>query len=90
LDSLAISHVPRTMLPCPSVWTVDEPRNSVHIWSPKEKSRKRKNDSNKRGEYWKLDDVSNQMREPVIKLMAEKVIAHAAGNGGRRLREGSG
>jgi len=28
------------------------------------------------------DNVSNQMREPVIKSMAEKVIVHTAANGG--------
>lgn len=51
--------------------------------SPKKKSRKQKNDPNKRGEFRKFGDVSNQIREPVIKSMAEKVIAHAAANGGR-------
>jgi hypothetical protein len=34
------------------------------------------------GEYWKFDEFSSQMREPVIKSYAEKVIAHAAVNGG--------
>ena len=50
--------------------------------SPKVKSHKWKNDPNKRGEYRKFGDVSNQMREPVIKSMTEKAIAHAAVNGG--------
>jgi hypothetical protein len=44
------------------------------------KSRKQKNDSNRRGEYQKFDEVSTQMRESMIKLDAEKVIAHAAAN----------
>jgi hypothetical protein len=46
-------------------------------------SRKRKNDSNKRGEYRSFDEVSSDMRESLIKSCAEKVIAHAAENGGR-------
>ena len=46
-------------------------------------SRKRKNDSNKRGEYRSFDEVSSNMRESLIKSCAEKVIAHAAENGGR-------
>ncbi len=50
--------------------------------SSNKKSRKQKNDSNKRGEYRKFDEVSSQMREAVIKSYAEKVIAHAAVNGG--------
>ncbi len=38
---------------------------------------------NKRGEYWKFDKVlSSQMRESMVKLYVEKVIAHAAANGG--------
>jgi hypothetical protein len=45
-------------------------------------SRKRKNDSDKRGEYWNFDQISSQMRESLIKSCTEKVIAHAAGNGG--------
>ncbi len=50
--------------------------------SSKENSRKRKNDLEKRGEYRKFGDKCIQMREPVIKSYAEKVIAHAALNGG--------
>ena len=42
---------------------------------------------NRRGEYQKFDNISNQMREPVIILYAEKVIAHAAANG-RSCRQG--
>ena len=45
-------------------------------------SRKQKSDSDKRGEYWNFDQISSQMREFLIKSCAEKVIAHAAGNGG--------
>jgi hypothetical protein len=48
-----------------------------------ENSRKRKNDSVKRGEYRNFDQMSSQMRETLIKSCAEKVIAHAAENGGR-------
>jgi hypothetical protein len=51
--------------------------------SSKKKSLKQKNDSNiGGGEYWKFDEFSSQMREPVIKSYAEKVIAHAAANCG--------
>jgi hypothetical protein len=51
--------------------------------SSKKKSLKQKNDSNRGvGEYWKFDEFSSQMREPVIKSYVEKVIAHAAANGG--------
>ena len=48
-----------------------------------ENSRKRKNDSVKRGEYRNFDQMSSQMRETLIESCAEKVIAHAAENGGR-------
>jgi hypothetical protein len=37
---------------------------------------------NRRGEYWKFDEVSSEMRESVIKLYAKKDMAHAAENGG--------
>ncbi len=47
-----------------------------------ENSRKRKNDSDKRGEYRKLDKASSRMRDTLIQSCAERVIAHAAGNGG--------
>jgi hypothetical protein len=47
-----------------------------------ENSRKRKNDSDKRGEFWKFDEASSQMRDTLIQSCAERVIAHAAGNGG--------
>jgi hypothetical protein len=50
--------------------------------SSKKKSHKQKNDSNRRGEYWKFDEVSSEMRESVINLYVEKVVAHAAANGG--------
>ena len=46
-------------------------------------SRKRKNDSSKRGEYRSFDEVSSGMRETLVKSCAVKVIAHAAKNGGR-------
>ena len=48
-----------------------------------ENSRKRKNDSAKRGEYRNFDQMSSQMRDTLIESYAEKVIAHAAENGGR-------
>jgi hypothetical protein len=49
----------------------------------KEKSLKQKNDSNRGGgEYQKFDEFSSHMRDPVIKSYVEKVIAHAAANGG--------
>jgi hypothetical protein len=60
----------------------DKPENIVHMCSSKKKSRNQNNDSNKRGEYWKVVEVSSQMREAVIKLYTEKVIANAAVNGG--------
>jgi hypothetical protein len=50
--------------------------------SSRENSRKRKNDSDKRGEYRKFDKASSQMRDTVIQSCAERLIAHAAGNGG--------
>jgi hypothetical protein len=51
--------------------------------SSKKKSLKGKNDLNTGGgEYWKFDEFSSQMREPVIKSYVEKVIAHAAENSG--------
>jgi hypothetical protein len=48
-----------------------------------ENSRKRKNDSIKRGEYRNFDQMSSQMRETLIESCAERVIAHAVENGGR-------
>ena len=48
-----------------------------------ENGRKRKNDSNKRGEYRKFDDFSSQMRDSLIQSCAERVIDHASSNGGR-------
>ena len=48
-----------------------------------ENGRKRKNDSAKRGEYRNFDQMSSQMRDTLIESYAEKVIAHAAENGGR-------
>jgi hypothetical protein len=50
--------------------------------SPKENSRKHKNDLDKRGTYQKFGNKCMQMRVPVIKSYAEQVIAHAALNGG--------
>ena len=47
-----------------------------------ENSRKRKNDSVKRGDR-NFDQMSSQMRDTLIESYAEKVIAHAAENGGR-------
>ena len=55
----------------------------VTMHSSGENSRKQKNDSVKRGEYWNFDQMSRQMRETLIESCAEKVIAHAAENGGR-------
>jgi hypothetical protein len=50
--------------------------------SSKKKIRKQKNDSNRRGEYRKFDEVSRKMRESVIKSYTKKVMAHAAENCG--------
>ena len=50
--------------------------------SSRENSRKRKNDSDKRGEYRKFDEASSRMRDTLIQSCAERVIAHAASNGG--------
>ena len=50
--------------------------------SSRENSRKRKNDSDKRGEYWKFDEASSQMRDTLIQSCAERVIAPAASDGG--------
>ena len=50
--------------------------------SSRENSRKRKNDSDKRGEYRKFDEFSSQMRDSVIESYARKVIAHVAVNDG--------
>jgi hypothetical protein len=36
----------------------------------------------KEGGYQKFDDTFSQMIEPVIKMYAKRVIAHAALNGG--------
>ena len=47
-----------------------------------ENSRKRKDNSDKRGEYRKFDEFSSQMRDSVIKSYARKVIAHVAVNDG--------
>ena len=45
-------------------------------------SHKRQNDFDKRGEYQNVDQISSQIRESLIKPCTEKVIDHAAGNGG--------
>ena len=42
-----------------------------------ENSRKQKDDSDKRGEYRKFDQISSQMRETLIRQCAEQVIANA-------------
>jgi hypothetical protein len=61
----------------------NKPKNFAYMCSSKKKSLKQKNYSNRGGgEYWKFDEFSSQMREPVIKSYAEKVIAHAGANGG--------
>ncbi len=56
--------------------------NTAHMCLSKKKSCKQKNDSNRRGEHRKFDEVSSKMREFVIKSYAKKVMAHAAENGG--------
>ncbi len=48
-----------------------------------ENSHKRKNDSDKRGGYRRFNKASSRMRESLIKSCAERVIDHAASNGGR-------
>jgi hypothetical protein len=53
-----------------------------------ENSRKRKEYSDKRGEYRKFDEASSQMRGSLIQSCAERVIDHASSNGGR-CRHGS-
>ena len=50
--------------------------------SSRENSRKLKNDSVKRGEYWKFNKASSRMRDTLIQSYAERVIAHPASNGG--------
>ncbi len=50
--------------------------------SSSENSRKHKNDSDKRGEYRKFDEASRRMRDTLIQSCTERVIAHAASNGG--------
>jgi len=40
--------------------------------SPKKKSRKQTNDSNKRGDYRKFDEFSNQMRDLLIESHAQE------------------
>ncbi len=62
----------------------DKTKNFAYmLCSLKKKSLNRKNDSNRGGgEYRKFDEFSSQMRKPVIKSYAEKVIAHASANGG--------
>jgi hypothetical protein len=52
-----------------------------------ENGRKRKNDSDKRGAYRKFDEASSRMRNSLIQTCAERVIAHAASNGGRCHRD---
>ncbi len=50
----------------------NKPENIAHKCSSNKESHKQKNDLNKRGEYPEFDEVSNHMREAVIKLYAEK------------------
>jgi hypothetical protein len=42
--------------------------NTVTMHSSGENSRKRKDNSYRRGEYWKFDEFSSQMRDSVIEL----------------------
>jgi hypothetical protein len=58
------------------------PKEPFAMHSSRENSRKRKNDSDKRGEYRKFDKASSRMRDTLIQSCAERVIAHAASNGG--------
>jgi hypothetical protein len=48
-----------------------------------ENSRKRKDDSDKRGEYRMFNEASSRMRDSLIQSCAERVIDHASSNGGR-------
>ncbi len=67
LELLAIHATPAPCLTRLSIEAhADERRNLSNMCSPKKKSRKRTNDSNKRGDYWKFDEFSNQMRDLVI------------------------
>ena len=52
--------------------------NTVTMHSSGENSRKRKDNSDKRGEYRKFDEFSSQIRDLLIKSYARKVIAHVA------------
>jgi hypothetical protein len=56
--------------------------NTVTMHSSGENSRKRKDNSDKRGEYRKFDEFSSQIRDLLIKSYARKVIAHVAVNDG--------
>ncbi len=58
-------------------------KDPVMMHSSGENGRKRKNDSDKRGAYRKFDEASSRMRESLLHSCAERVIAHAASNGGR-------
>ena len=83
LESLAIRVTPAPCLTRLSIEAhADERRNLANMCSPKKKSWKQTNDSNKRGDYRKFDEFSNQMRDLVIKSHARKVIAHVAANNG--------
>ena len=83
LESLAIRATPAPCLTRLSIEAhADKRRNLANMCSPKKKSRKRTNDSNKRGDYRKFDEFSNQMRDSVIESHARKVIAHVAANNG--------
>jgi hypothetical protein len=68
--------------PLPRVFCRTIKGNTVTMHSSGENSRKRKDNSDKRGEYRKFDEFSSQMRDLVIKLYARKVIAHVAVNDG--------
>ncbi len=58
-------------------------KDPVMMNSSGENGRKRKNDSEKRGAYRKFDEASSRMRESLLHNCAERVITHAASNGGR-------
>jgi hypothetical protein len=83
-DSLAICKPPAPCFTCLSieVFIADKPKNIAHMHLSRKKSRKQKNDLNRGGEYWNFDEFSSQIRESRIQSYAEKLIAHAAGDGG--------
>jgi hypothetical protein len=83
LELLAIHATPAPCLTRLSIEAhAEERRNLANMCLPKKKIRKRTNDSNKRGDYWKFDEFSIQTRDLVIESHARKVIAHVAANNG--------